>query len=107
MASQDRAERPDSQDEGLVPYGVQSLFLHSSLADFVVRRGVLDDRLGGFGSGLTRAALLLVLQDGQQAVGITETWHGASTSSQRPAFLPVVTSREPRPPSPPKTTVRR
>lgn len=70
-----RSNHPDSQDEGLVPYRVQSLLLYISLEDFVIGGSILHDRFGGFGSRATCSALLLVLQDGQQAVWITETWN--------------------------------
>lgn len=70
-----RSNHPDSHDEGLVPYRVQSLLLNISLVDFVIGGGILHNRFGGFGSGATCSALLLVLQDGQQAVWITETWN--------------------------------
>lgn len=70
-----RSNHPDSHDEGLVPYRVQSLLLYIGLVDFVIGGGILHNRFGGFGSGATCSALLLVLQDGQQAVWITETWN--------------------------------
>lgn len=65
----------DSHDKGLVPYRVQSLLLYFGLEDFVIGGSILHNKFGGFGSGATCSALLLVLQDGQQAVWITETWN--------------------------------
>ena len=63
-----------AQYEGLVPDGVEGLFLGFCRVNLLVWDGVLHHGFTGFRSGPSCLALLLILQDGQQAVWVTETW---------------------------------
>lgn len=78
----------DSQYEGLVPDGVQGLFLYFCLVDLVTGCCIFHNWFTGFGSGLASPLLLLILQYGQKTVWVTETcshtpeltWHGDNST---------------------------
>lgn len=62
------------QDEGLVPYRVQSLDLDVSLVNSVQWHSIFYDRFRGLSPGLVCPTLIFILHYGQQAVRVTEAY---------------------------------